>query len=159
MMGSGQKKPYIFLAMAALIAAFLSFIGNSIAWHISVIDAFPGMMILYAICLAGIGIKWILDKIGVLKKLPTFAWIMLVGLLITLPGFPGSEIVVAYTKKVAFLAVCTPILAYAGIAVSKELSRLKKVGWRIAIVSLFVWLGAFLGAAVLAQILIVLLGL
>ena len=158
-MGSSQKNTYIFMAIAALIAALLSFIGNSIAWHISVIDALPGMMILYAICLAGIGIKWVLDKIGVLKKLPTFAWIMLVGLLVSLPGFPGSELVVAYTQNVAFLAVCTPILAYAGIAISKELPRLKKVGWRIAILSLFVWLGAFLGAAVLAQILITLLGL
>jgi len=154
-----NSRSFAFQAIVALVAAFLAFIGNSIAWHISVIDALPGMMILYVICLAGVGIKYILDKIGVLKMLPTFAWIMLIGLIVSLPGFPGSEVIVAYTDKVAFLALCTPILAYAGIATSKEVQRLKKVGLRIAIVSLFVWLGAFLGAAVLAQIFIMLLGL
>jgi hypothetical protein len=158
-MMASLSSSFVFQAIAALIAALLSLIGNAIAWHIPVLDALPGIFIIYAIALAGIAIKQALDKIGVLKQIPAFAWIMLVGLIVSIPGVPGADLVVKYTNNVAFLATCTPILAYAGIAASKDLPRLKQVSWKLAILSLFVWIGAFLGAAIIAQILIALLGL
>ncbi|MEM0015026.1 MAG: hypothetical protein QXS42_00050 [Zestosphaera sp.] len=150
---------FTFQVLAAFVASLLTLIGNTIAWRIPVLDALPGLFILYAVAVAGIVVKQALDKVGVLKQIPTFAWIMLVGLAISIPGVPGADAVVKYTNNVAFLATCTPILAYAGVAASRDLPRLKQVSWKVAILSLFVWMGAFLGAAIVAQILITLLGL
>ena len=63
-----------------------------------------------------------------------------------------AEFISTYTAKVNFLALCTPILAYAGIYTGKNLETLKKTGWKFLILALFVMLGTYLGSAIIAQI-------
>lgn len=56
------------------------------------------------------------------------------------------------------MALATPILAYAGLSLGKDLESFKKLGWRIIIVSLFVYTGTFLFASFFAEIAFKLLG-
>lgn len=50
------------------------------------------------------------------------------------------------------MALATPILAYASLSFGKDLKEFKKLGWRIVVVSLFVYTGTFLLATLIAEI-------
>lgn len=76
----------------------------------------------------------------------------------TIPGFPGSDIVNLYVKKVGFLALCTPILAYAGVAIGKDLDAFAKSGWRICLLAIVVFVGTYIASAIIAQAILKYLG-
>jgi len=46
----------------------------------------------------------------------------------------------------------TPVLAYAGLSLAKDIPLLRALGWRIVVVSLVANVGAFLAAAVISEI-------
>jgi len=48
--------------------------------------------------------------------------------------------------------------SYAGIYTGKNLDSLKKTGWRIVILALFVMIGTYVGSAIIAEIILRLLG-
>jgi hypothetical protein len=70
-----------------------------------------------------------------------------------------ADQIVAYTQKIQFLALATPVLAYAGIAIGKSWDDFTKLGWRSIVVSLFVMFGTFIGSAVIAQMILKMQGI
>ncbi|MCI5725598.1 DUF340 domain-containing protein [Fusobacterium sp.] len=136
-----------------LITGFLTLVGNFVGPKINPIEALPGMFILIAIAFVGI----VLAKV-IPVKIPSVAYIVTIATVLTIPGGPVAEIISAYTAKVNFLALCTPILAYAGIYTGKNIDSLKKTGWKILVLGLFVILGTYLGSAIIAQIILKMLG-
>lgn len=136
-----------------LITGLLTLVGNFVGPKISPIEALPGMMIL--VCIAFIGIA--LSKF-IPGKIPSVAYIVTLATILTIPGGPVAEVISAYTAKVNFLALCTPILAYAGIYTGKNIDTLKKTGWKILVLGLFVILGTYLGSAIIAQIILKMIG-
>nr|WP_241633917.1 DUF340 domain-containing protein [Fusobacterium gastrosuis] len=136
-----------------LITGFLTLVGNFVGPKINPIEALPGMFILIAIAFVGI----VLAKV-IPVKIPSVAYIVTIATVLTIPGGPIAEIVSVYTAKVNFLALCTPILAYAGIYTGKNIDSLKKTGWKILVLGLFVILGTYLGSAIIAQIILKMLG-
>jgi hypothetical protein len=136
-----------------VIVAVVTLVGNLAGFKINPIEALPGMLILFGIVMLGL----LLSKI-IPTKLPSIVYISLIGIILTVPGFPGSAWFTEQAGKVQFLALCTPILAYAGIASGKDLDDFKKLGWRIMVVSLFTFVGTFIGSAIIAQIVLKLTG-
>lgn len=136
-----------------LITGFLTLVGNFVGPKINPIEALPGMFILIAIAFVGI----VLAKV-IPVKIPSVAYIVTIATVLTIPGGPIAEIISAYTAKVNFLALCTPILAYAGIYTGKNIDSLKKTGWKILVLGLFVILGTYVGSAIIAQIILKMLG-
>lgn len=136
-----------------LITSSLTLAGNFVGAKINPIEALPGMIILVLIALVGI----ILSKI-IPFKIPSVAYIVTLSAILTIPGVPGAEKVALYAAKVNFLALCTPILAYAGIYTGKNMESLKKTGWKLFILALFVMLGTYVGSAIIAQIILKMLG-
>lgn len=136
-----------------VLIGILSLIGNMVGAKNNIIDAFPGMAILVIISILGI----ILAKI-IPGKIPAVAYIVTLACILTYPGFPCSALISKYMEKVDFLTLTTPILAYVGISIGKDLDSFKKSGWRIIIVSCFVFLGTYLGSAIIAQIILKALG-
>ncbi|OUO95191.1 DUF340 domain-containing protein [Cloacibacillus sp. An23] len=108
----------------------------------------PGFLVLLGIIAGGVFIAHIMPW----KGLPAVAYIVTLGCVVTIPGFPGSEILTAYVSKISFIGLCTPILAYAGLAVGKDIDALKSQGWKIVVVGLFVFVGTFIGSAVIAEV-------
>src|SRR5690554_6841751 len=98
-----------------LITAAITVIGNFVGYGINVIEAIPGILILVAISLAGI----ILNKV-IPVNIPSVAYIVTLSTILTVPGVPGAETIAYYAGKVNFLALATPILAYAGIYTGKN---------------------------------------
>ena len=136
-----------------IITGVLTLVGNFVGFKVSPVEAMPGILILIVIAFLGI----LLSKI-VPIKIPSVAYIVTLSPIVTIPGMPMAELISNYTAKVNFLALCTPILAYAGIYTGKNLDTLKKTGWKIFILALFVMLGTYLGSAIIAQIILKMLG-
>ena len=129
------------------IIGIIAIIGNWIGYDVSPIDALPGICIIVLITITG----FILDKIIPLK-IPVVIWVSVVALFVSSSIFPGNTYVVEETGKINFMALATPILAYAGLSFGKDLKEFKKLGWRIVVVSLVVYTGTFLLATLFAEI-------
>ncbi|WP_174614520.1 hypothetical protein [Virgibacillus ihumii] len=137
-----------------VIFGFISIISNWIGYNILPLEALPGMIILILICLAG----FILNKV-IPIDFPSVAYIALIGVLVSMPWMPGSEIVVAWTTEVELLALTTPILAYAGISIGRSWTDFVQLGWKTIIVASLVMLGTFLGSALIAELVLQMQGL
>lgn len=146
-----QEQPKLSLsahAMVLVIICVIGLVGNTIATENTVPDGLVGMAVLYAISMVGLLLTEVVPV-----KLPSVAWISLVGIIVTLPWTPGSEWVVAQAKNINFLTLATPCLAYAGIAIARqEIELAKSSGWKIFIVAVLVMTGTFVGSAFIAQL-------
>lgn len=129
------------------IFGIISLVGNWAGYDIIPFTALPGMIVLVGICLIGFIIKELIPI-----NFPSIAYISIIGVIISMPWFPGSEQVVIWTKEVELLALATPILAYAGIAIGRSWTDFVKLGWKTIIVATLVMLGTFLGSAVIAEV-------
>ncbi len=133
------------LAMACVVGWIANTINGA-----SLIDALPGMVILYVMTLIGLVITRAAPF-----YLPGVAWVSLVSIVMTLPFFPGSGWIVDQLAAVNFLAIVTPVLAYAGLALSRrEFTMFRQTGWKLIIISLLVFTGTYVGSAVVAQVLL-----
>lgn len=94
----------------------------------------------------------------VLIKILAVAYIVTIATIFTIHGVPFSDVVSTHTANVDFLSLCTPILAYAGIYTGKDIDQLKKTGLKIIVLAIFVMLGTYLGSAIIAQLILKLLG-
>ncbi|WP_288184436.1 hypothetical protein [uncultured Sporomusa sp.] len=122
-------------------------INNYIGFGVPLRDSLGGVILLIAITIVGMLIT---DFVPL--KMPSVFWISLVAILVTSSLNPyGSLFDKQYLGKINFLAISTAILAYAGLAVGKDLKLFKQLSWRIVVVALAVYTGTFLGAAVIAE--------
>jgi uncharacterized membrane protein YhhN len=130
-----------------LLIGIIAIVGNWIGYGVSPIDALPGMMIIAAITILGYAIEKIVPL-----KIPVVIWVSVIALFVTSAIFPWQQTIVDATTQINFMALATPILAYAGLSFGKDLKEFKKLGWRIVVVSLFVYTGTFLLATLIAEI-------
>ena len=132
------------LAVISLISVPI----QQIATELSMLDIVIGLLVLYGMCVVGL----LLTKYVPLR-LPSVAWISLVAVVLTLPMLPWSAAVFPLVEGIDFLALAVPPLAYAGFAISKlEIDVLKRSGWKILLVAVMVFLGTYVGSAVIAEI-------
>ncbi|MBD7909077.1 hypothetical protein [Sporosarcina gallistercoris] len=131
------------------IFGITALVGNWAGYDILPLAAIPGMITLIVICLAGFILRELIPV-----NFPSIAYISLIGVLVSMPWFPGSEKVVEWTTEVQLLALATPILAYAGIAIGRSLTDFVKLGWKTIVVATLVMLGTFLGSAVIAELIL-----
>ena len=132
-----------------LITGAMSLVANVVGTNNPLTQAIPGMLILIVIAFIGMWLGRVLPG-----HIPGAAYIVTLGCILTYPGFPGSDIINYYVKNVGFLQLCTPILAYAGIAICKDLDVFAKSSWRIVLVSIVVFVGTYIGSAVIAQVIL-----
>lgn len=135
--------------MVFIIVGAITLIGNWIGYQVMPLAALPGMLVLIVISLIGL----ILGKLIPLK-VPAIVYISILAIVASMPGVPGSEYVVKWTQEVNLLALTTPILAYAGIAIGRSWADFAKLGWKSLIVGTLVLLGTYLGSAVIAEIIL-----
>ncbi|MCH3950250.1 MAG: DUF340 domain-containing protein [Acidaminococcus sp.] len=136
-----------------LLMGALSMISNTMSSHVGILEAIPGMLILIAICMAGIALGKYMPG-----HIPGVAYVVTLGCILTCPGFPGADIINFYMKKVGFVALCTVILAYAGVSIGKDMDAFRHTGWRIMILSCVIFMGTYLGSAIIAQVILKAIG-
>ena len=134
---------FVLILVAIIMAA-----GNSVGYKIDIISSLEALAVLVVISIVG----FLLSKLPGLKKFPVILWVSIVAAVASSPIFPYHKELVAITDQVTLTAVCTPILAYAGLAIGKDLALFKNISWRIIPVSLAVFSGTFIFAAIIAQV-------
>ena len=156
MSNNSNKKEYIkiilTLIMSLLLILFTQWIKllkNPKSMPITKETVF-GLVILGIFSILGIFIHGIVQKqpVKIIKDFPILGWVSMVSLVACII-FPQ---VIEAVNSIDFLSITTPILTYAGISVADRLKDLRKVSWKIVIVGIFVFLGTYLGSAILAQI-------
>jgi len=124
----------------------LVMVGNWVGFGVDPLQAVPGMLWLGLMVLAGIATSKVCPV-----KVPPVAVIAIYGVLLTMPSFPLASHINHHVAQVNFLALTTPILAYVGISIGKDLDAFRKLGPRIVIISVLVFTGTFLGSAIIAH--------
>jgi len=130
-----------------LIIGVITLVGNRIGYGIGIAEAVPGMVLMIVI-----GLVSLLMGRFIPIELPSFAYAMVIAFLIALPFSPVQSMVLDWTEHVNFLATTTPILAYAGLSIGLQTTRMKQVSWKLVIVAVFVFFGTFFGSAIISHL-------
>lgn len=133
--------------LTIFIIAAIALVGNWIGYNVSPVDSLPGIVLLAVITLTAMGFTKILPF-----KSPSIVWISLFAMIATSSFFPGSAFTAAAIGKINLLALATPILAFAGLSLGKDIHLFKSLSWRIVVVSLVVFTGTFLFATLFAEV-------
>lgn len=145
-----------------VIMSVIILIGNMISTitdknpdtFVSVLDGFPGILILFAIAIVGT----ILGDL--VPRIPTAIWVTLIGILVAMPyNTLMAPVVVAQVGKIGLLPAATPVLAYAGVSIGKDWVEFKRIGWKGILIALLVMVGTYLGSAIIAQIILSMQGI
>ena len=115
----------------------------------------PGILVIVAIAFFGV----VIQMLPGFNKLPVVFWVSLTAVIVSIPSFPGGVWIVEQTKHINFLATTTPILAYGGLCLGKDLEAFKRLSWRIVPVAMAVASGSFLCATALAELMLHLEGI
>lgn len=119
-------------------------------------ETIQGLLVLWAFAMIGYLISKLFKKLKVkiIADFPILGWVSITSLIFCLI----SDYFVKVIGAVDFLSITTPILAFAGISVANSLKDLRKTSWKVAFVAIFVFIGTYLGSAIIAQIGLILSG-
>ena len=136
--------------IALAIISIVSLVSNWAGTGLNPIQTLPAMLIIYAMVVVGLLLaKYV--PIG----FPAVAWVSLVSVLLTVPVSPLSAPILAELKNISFLAMVTPVLAYAALAITKmEVDLFKRSGFKIVAISLLVFTGTYVGSVFVADALL-----
>ncbi|MDL2204496.1 hypothetical protein QQF51_17710 [Brucella intermedia] len=135
-------------ALLLVIACFLGLVANWVGTGVTPAQALPGMAVLYAASIGGLILARYMPF-----YLPSVAWVSLIAIVITIPGVPGSEFVLAKVGELNFLALATPALAYGGLALTRnEFEIARRSGWKIVVVAICVMICTYLGSVIIADL-------
>ena len=138
-----------------IVTAAYSVIAHVVRSNGEIVAGSIGGLVLVLITVIGVIISWLPG----FRKLPMVFWVSIVAVVVSMPQFPISDWILAQTKNVGFLSITTPILAYGGLCLGKDLAAFKQLSWRIVPVALAVAAGSFLCATALAEIMLHLEGI
>ncbi len=143
------------LLFILIVTAAYSVIAHVVGSNGEIVAGSIGGLVLVLITVIGVIISWLPG----FRKLPMVFWVSIVAVVVSMPQFPISDWILAQTKNVGFLSITTPILAYGGLCLGKDLAAFKQLSWRIVPVALAVAAGSFLCATALAEIMLHLEGI
>lgn len=121
--------------------------------EIKLFSCVPALLLLALASLAGILLRAVV-KINV----PAIVYTCLIAAIVSLPCFPWYQMIINIIGGLQFNAVLTPILAFTGISVGRDLAGFIKAGPKLLIVSICVFIGTYLGSAMISQIGLMLTG-
>ncbi|SFH81735.1 hypothetical protein SAMN05192551_103151 [Tindallia magadiensis] len=147
-----EKTGYQFFTM--LLLGLMILTGQKIGLGTSIFVAFPGMMMLIVAALSAMMIKDIFPK----SIFPAFGWATILGFVLSMPYSPTSEVFLRNVENINFMALTTPILAFAGISVGNKVNELKKMSWKLVVVALITFTAIYFTCASIAQFVLQLQG-
>ena len=136
------------------IVGIISLFSNWIGYNVMPTDAIPGIIALMGIALLGLILRDIVPL-----NIPSIAYIGIIGLIITIPGVPGSSHIVDWTEKVDLLSLATPVVADAGVSIGNSWADFAKLGWKTIIIGIVILLSTYIGSALVAEIILKIQGL
>lgn len=141
------RENFVTIVATLLLSVFFSTICSLVGYKIGIAKSLPGLLILASISLLG----YILSYVVPLKKISSVLWISFIAIFIASPASPVAEQVIFHVGNVSLMALCTPILAYAGVLVGKDWAAFKELGFKAVIVAVVVMAGTFLVSSMLGD--------
>ena len=135
------------------IFSVITVIGNYLGYKHPIADSLIGMFILSLITLVGVWMERYLPL-----NISSIIYISVIGIILAFPGMPTSEFVSYYVSQIELLSIVTVFLAYVGIGMGKSWNEFKALGGRAIIVTMLVIASTYLGAAVVAHVILVMTG-
>ena len=122
-------------------------------------EVLPGLLYMFAIVIVSCAIHDLLEKAFPKLQIPVILYIALITTILSF-DFCGPFATVMATEfgKIQLLPLCTPILAYAGISIGKDLDTFKQQGLAIVCTALVTFIGTWVGSALIADIILKLSG-
>lgn len=145
---------YLDWFLTLIVVGFISLISNWIGQDIMPLKAIPGILSLMFIAFIGLVLHHLLPF-----NVPSIAYIGIIGLILTIPGMPGSSYIVKWTEQVELLSLATPVVAYAGVSIGSSWVDFAKLGWKTVIIGIVMLISTYLGAALVAEIILRIQGL
>lgn len=146
-MAAVEKIPLWATMTTLVISGAVALVGNRIATSVDPISALPGLLIMIGVALMGIAIYQLLRDLHI----PLVCWVSLIGILATAPFSPTAAFMSPLVGKIGLLPLVTPVLAYAGLSLAKDIPILRQLGWRIIVISLVANAGTFMFGTLLAE--------
>jgi len=150
-----------------LITALFASIGNWIyTWRLPTLDTIYPWQTWYGLALMVL-IVWVscllhdlVAMIPKMVKIPVILYVATLTTILSVPSIGGGFATTLSTEfaKMNTLPLCTPILAYAGVSVGKELDTFKKQGIAIVVTGLITFIGTYVGSAFISNIVLKLTG-
>jgi hypothetical protein len=131
---------------AWLAAGALALIANYVGYKTLSSEAFAGMALMILAVFIGE-----LICVALRRKIPAVCTVSVVAMFMTSPLCPWAADVARLVGSINMLAVITPMLAFAGLSVAKDLPAFRLLGWRIVLVSFLANFGTFIGAVLIAE--------
>lgn len=141
-----KRSGYQLLVMLMVGAMILT--GQFISKGVSIFTALPGMLIMIAAAMVAMMLKDLFPK----SIFPAFGFATIIGLLLSIPGNPISDVFNEQVANINFMAITTPLLAFAGISVGNKIEELKAMSWKIVVISLIVFTTIFFACASIGHI-------
>ncbi|SDI72923.1 Protein of unknown function [Pseudomonas flavescens] len=132
---------------AWLAAGALALLANYVASQTLSVAAFTGAAVMIMAAFAGELLCQLLRR-----KVPAVCWVSLVAMFLTSPWCPLAPQITEAANAVGIMAVITPMLAFAGLSIAKDIPAFRRLGWRIVVVSLTAGFGTFIGAVCIAEL-------
>ncbi|ACR32221.1 DUF3100 domain-containing protein [Burkholderia glumae] len=107
----------------------------------------PGIAIMVAATIVGEALARVTGR-----RIPAVCWVSVVAMFLTSPWCPWATQIAGFSSHNDFLGVTTPMLAFAGLSIAKDIPAFRRLGWRIVVVSFVANAGTFLGATLVAQL-------
>lgn len=86
------------------------------------------------------------------RKIPAVCIVSVLAMLATSPINPWADSTIKFVTTIDLLALITPMLTFAGLSIAKDLPAIRRLGWRIVLVSLTANFGTFIGAVWIAEL-------
>lgn len=141
-----KRTGYQFVVMLIVGAMILT--GQFISKGVSIFTALPGMLIMIFAAMAAMILKDMFPK----SIFPAFGFATIIGLLLSIPGNPISDVFNEQVANINFMAITTPLLAFAGISVGNKIEELKQMSWKIVVISLVVFTTIFFACATIGHV-------
>ncbi|AQS42234.1 MAG: Hypothetical protein BHV28_15540 [Candidatus Tokpelaia hoelldobleri] len=106
----------------------------------------------FAIMAALILVGYVLQRLLSFLHIPLLIWMTTAAVLAASPISPVAGYILKTSASVGVMPLATPVLAFAGLSLVKDLPVLKNLGWRIVAVSLAANAGTFIFGTILAEI-------
>lgn len=149
-----MSKQLFHTVLALILSGAIVLIGNWIGYEVVPAEALKGMLMIILITTAGFALKMILPW-----KLPGILYVAGISIILSLPIIPASTQIIEWASAIDIQAFTTPLLAYAAIGIGNSLADFTKLGWRSVIIGSTVFLGTFLGSAIIAEVVLRIQGL
>lgn len=136
------------LNLIFLLAVFsvITAIGNYMGFEHPISESLVGMGMLSLMALAGV---WMEKNLPF--KIPSVAYIVIIGFILAFPLVPTSDIVIYYVSEVEIISIITVLLAYVGIGMGNSWSEIKALDWKAIIVTMLIITSLYIGSAMFMQ--------